>query len=196
MLSISTALPNIQNGETSSVHVSAADAELITGCLENKSLAQAALYKKYYGVMMSICMRYLSNRDNALEVLNNAFLKVFKNLKSYEYKGSFEGWMKRIVYHSVLDYIKQNATYKKQIVFEAYEASIDESIAQKLYIEDLLKLLEQVPLASRTVFNMFMMDGYKHEEIAEELGIAVGTSKWHLSEARKTLKNLIEKNYK
>ena len=193
MLSITTALSGLPQEDTSPVHLSAADAALIEGCIDNKPLAQAALYKKYYGTMMAICMRYLSHRDNALEVLNIAFMKVFKNLKSYGQKGSFEGWMKRIVYHSVLDYIKQNATYNKQTVFEACEVSVEESSVQKLYAQDLLKLLEKLPIASRTVFNMYVMDGYKHEEIAKELNIAVGTSKWHLSEARKILKQLIEK---
>ena len=195
MLSITTALSNIGPQESISSHISATDAALVSGCLENNPKAQAALYKKYYGTLMAICMRYLGNRDNALEVLNNGFLKVFLNLKNYAAKGSFEGWMKRIVYHSVLDYIKKNASYKKQIIFEDYEATVDETIAQKLYTEDLLKLLEKVPIASRTVFNMYVIDGYKHEEIAGELGIATGTSKWHLSEARKVLKQEIEKNY-
>jgi RNA polymerase sigma-70 factor (ECF subfamily) len=195
MLSIPIGLNDIEGKEEFARHISPADAELIAECILEKPLAQAALYKKYYGMMMAISMRYLSNRDNALEVLNNGFLKIFKNLKNYEGKGSFEGWMKRIIYHSVLDYIKQNATYKKNIVFEDYEASIDETAAQKLYTQDLLKLLDFVPIASRAVFNMYVIDGYKHEEIAKELGIAVGTSKWHLSEARKTLKEQIEKNY-
>jgi RNA polymerase sigma factor (sigma-70 family) len=194
MLSITSTLPGLGLEQVEAVHVSVADAELIEGCLREKAQAQAALYKKYYGTLMSICVRYLGDRDHALEVLNNGFLKIFKSLKSYRQQGSFEGWMKRIVYHCVLDFIRQNANYKKKIVFESVEAGVEESTASKLYAADLLKLLDQVPIASRTVFNMFAIDGYKHEEIAESLGIAVGTSKWHLSEARKILKALIEKN--
>jgi RNA polymerase sigma factor (sigma-70 family) len=145
--------------------------------------------------MMAICMRYLGNRENALEVLNNAFLKVFRSLGDYAFKGSFEGWIKRIVYHCALDYIRQNAKYKNQANIEDVHLSVDETAAQKLYVQDLLALLSDVPLASRTVFNMYVLDGYKHDEIASELGISSGTSKWHLSEARRILKQKIEELY-
>ncbi len=175
--------------------VSDADTELIAACLKDDRAAQSRLYKKYYGTMMAIGMRYLGQRDDALEVVNNAFLKVFLHLDSYEGKGSFEGWIKRIVYHCALDRIKQNIKYKNHVPVEDYPITVDETVVQKLYTQDLLKLLLDVPLASRTVFNLFVMEGLKHEEIARELGISAGTSKWHLSEARKTLKQLIEMRY-
>ena len=175
--------------------VSDADAALIAACLKEDRVAQGKLYKKYYGTMMAIGMRYLGQRDDALEVVNNAFLKVFHHLDSYEGKGSFEGWMKRIVYHCSLDRIKQNIKYKNHVPVEDFPIAVDETVVQKLYTQDLLNLLLEVPLASRTVFNLFVMEGLKHEEIAKELGISAGTSKWHLSEARKILKQLIEMRY-
>jgi RNA polymerase sigma factor (sigma-70 family) len=198
MLSLSTAIENEQQAldrEPLKVTVSITDAGLIEACLKDDRTAQAQLYKKYYGTMMAVCMRYLGNRDNALEVLNNAFLKVFRSLGDYAYKGSFEGWIRRIVYHCALDYIRQNTKYRNQSDIEDIQLAVDATAMQKLYVEDLLALLTEVPLASRTVFNMYVLDGYKHEEIAEQLGISSGTSKWHLSEARRILKMKIEESY-
>jgi RNA polymerase sigma factor (sigma-70 family) len=195
MLSLTTAIDHEPVQEPLKVTVSVTDAGLIEACLKEDRAAQAQLYKKYYGAMMAVCMRYLGNRDNALEVLNNAFLKVFRNLGDYAFKGSFEGWIKRIVYHCALDYIRQNAKYSHHANVEELPLSVEATVMQKLYVEDLLSLLAEVPLSSRTVFNMYVLDGYKHDEIAKELGISSGTSKWHLSEARRFLKQKIEEKY-
>lgn len=168
---------------------------LIRLCVANDRSAQAELYKQYYGKMMGICKRYFQNRDDAMEVLNCGFLKVFQNLKHYEQKGPFEAWIYRIIYNTIIDFLRS----KKKTVFssisdaEEFVSTAPDLPLQKLYTDDLLNLLYLLPDATRTVFNMFAIDGYKHEEIAEMLGISEGTSKWHVNQARKQLKELIER---
>jgi RNA polymerase sigma-70 factor (ECF subfamily) len=168
--------------------------ELIEKCIDNDRSAQEALYKKYYGKMMALCLRYVKNDDDAKFILNIGFLKVFKSLKSFNYKGSFDGWVHRIVYNSIIDQIRKDIKDVKTESIEDHENinSNETHALSKLYSEDLYKLLKQVPDTSRIVFNMFVIEGFKHEEISEMLGMSVGTSKWHVNNARQVLKNLIQ----
>ncbi len=168
---------------------------LIDACIANDRSAQANLYKRYYGKMMSLCLRYVKQRDDAMSILNLAFLKVFKSLKTFEYNGSFDGWVHRIVYYSIIDQLRVNMKeMKTSEISEVSEvSSLDASGLENLYVEDLYRLLDELPDSTRIVFNMHALEGYKHEEIAEQLGISVGTSKWHVNNARTILKTLILK---
>lgn len=168
---------------------------LIAKCRENNRAAQELLYKKYYGKMMALCMRYLKNYDDAMDVLNMGFLKIFKNLDKYNGKGSFEGWMYHIVRNTVLDHLRAQVKYKDMASVDDLESefAVPASALHQLYAKDLLKLLDELPETTRIVFNLFAIDGCKHEEIGKILGISEGTSKWHVSEARKRLQQRIQK---
>lgn len=168
--------------------------EIIAGCINGERGAQEKLYKKLYGKMMAMGMRYLSDKDDALEAVNSGFLKVFQRLGQYSGNGAFEGWVYSIIRNAVIDHLRSRVRYKETESLEvAYDSSIPQSAIQDLYVKDLMKMLNLLPETTRLVFNMFAIDGYKHEEIAEMLGISAGTSKWHVSEARSRLKELILK---
>lgn len=165
---------------------------LVAGCIKNDRRCQEALYKKYFPKMRSMVSRYTTDADIAMEIINNGFLRVFKKLDTFSFKGSLEGWIRRLVFHSVSDYFKRNSKYSEMIVFEEHDASVGADLVNKLYMEDLMNIVKRVPKSSQNVFVLYAIDGYTHPEIAKQLGISVGTSKWHLSEARKKLKELLK----
>lgn len=172
------------------------DEELIDGCLKNDAKSQERLYAKYYGKMLVVCSRYTRNKEDAIENLNNGFLKIFLNLKSFEGKGSFEGWMRRIMVNTVLEQHRKTVTYKEVVRFPETFADqpFDATIIDQLYADDLIKLIASLPPSSRTVFNLFVIEGYTHKEIAKMLQISEGTSKWHVSYAKDKLKKKIEES--
>ncbi|MEM1217434.1 MAG: RNA polymerase sigma factor [Bacteroidota bacterium] len=170
------------------------DAELLEGCRNRHPLAQKYLYQRYFGQMIGICMRYTSNRCEAEEVLNQAFLKVFQNLHQYRGTGALGGWIAQIVFRTSIDFVRSHITYRKVIDFQStYEGVIQNPALDNLAAEEILRLLQKIPRAAKTVFNLYVIEGYKHHEIADILGISEGTSKWHLSEARKHLKKLLKR---
>jgi len=172
------------------------ETELIDGCLANSRRHQEVLYRRFFPKMMSMVMRYAGDEDRAMEILNNGFLRVFKKLEQYKGTGSFEGWIRRIVYHAVSDYYKKESRYLKFIVLDEKDRDVPSDGLDRLYYEDILQLVEKVPAKSREVFKLFAIEGYTHDEIGKMLGISSGTSKWHLSNARDYLKKSISKRYK
>jgi RNA polymerase sigma factor (sigma-70 family) len=170
--------------------------ELLKGCIRGDRKAQERLYKDYYAAMMGICLRYTKNEQDALEVLNNGFLKVFKNIQRYEAaQASLYTWIRTIVINSCLDFIRsQQRVIKTEELAEAGTVNTMEADAlSKLKAADLLQLVRQLPPATQAVFNLYVVEGYNHREIGELLGISEGTSKWHLSEGRKSLQKMLEK---
>lgn len=167
--------------------------ELIRGCSRNERGAQEAMYKQFYGRMMGVVRRYIDYPEQAEEVLNNGFLRAFQKIEQYTYKGSFEGWLRKIVFHAVADYVKQHAKYNTQIILVEKDQLIKKDLADNLYYDQLLALIQTLPSSTRNVFNMYVLDGYPHKEIADIMGISEGTSKWHLSEGRRILREKIEK---
>ena len=165
--------------------------KIIEGCKQNDRKCQEKLYKAFFVSMMRMCMRYVNDRNKAAEIVNDGFLKVFKKIDQFENRGSFEGWVRRIVFHSISDNLKKDANYLKFMVFEDHDVRASSNVLGKLYEEDILKLVDELPPASGEVFILFAIQGYSHKEIAEQKNISVGTSKWHLSEARKRLQNLV-----
>jgi RNA polymerase sigma-70 factor (ECF subfamily) len=172
------------------------DRELVVKCMQNDRLAQFTLYKKFYGKMISVCNRYTNNRDEALEILNAAFLKVFQNLNQYQEQGSFEGWIRRIVVYTAIDQVRSRVKYKEYMVMEEFDANVPASVVQELYTKDLLNMLNELPENMRMVFNLFAIEGYKYHEIHSMLNISEGTCKWYVSEARKILKTRITQYHK
>lgn len=167
--------------------------QIINGCIRNERTAQERLYKTFYTKMMYMVKRYYSDEMMVEEILNNGFLKAFKNIHSFEFKGSFEGWLRKIIYHSIADYSTIQNKYKDKIVLLEKDVYIHKNHTNQLYYKDLMKLVENLPESSRIVFNLYVIEGLPHKEIAQILKISEGTSKWHLSEARKQLKEKIEK---
>lgn len=173
---------------------------LIRGCLKNDRKSQEELYKRYYAAMMTLCARYVKDRNDALEVLNDSFLKVFKQLKKYEpVKGSFYTWMKKIVINTAIDAFRRQKVIRggEMLSGETGEPGIDNEAVSKMNSDQLLDIIRQLPVTTRLVFNLYNIDGFSHGEIASMLGISEGTSRWHLSDARRQLRliiNLMELN--
>ncbi|WCL82194.1 sigma-70 family RNA polymerase sigma factor [Saprospira sp. CCB-QB6] len=169
------------------------DNELIQGCRKGDRLAQKHLYEKYYGRMYGIAMRYTKNQEEALDILNTSFLKVFTSLDKYQDSNNLAGWIAKIVFNSAIDHVRRNTKYKQVINYNIErDGAVHNGSLQQLQAEDLYRLIQRLPNASRSVFNLYVVDGYKHKEIADMLGISVGTSKWHLANARKELRALLE----
>ncbi len=167
--------------------------ELINGCIRNERSAQERLYRLFYPRMMAVVRRYINQEEQAEEILNNGFLRAFQKIRQYTFQGSFEGWLRKIVFHAVSDYIKQNVKYSEKIVLVEKDEFVHKDHADKLYYNQLLELVHALPDATRAVFNMYVMEGLPHKEIGKLLGISEGTSKWHLSEGRRILKEKIER---
>ena len=167
--------------------------QLIQGCIRNERGAQEKLYHLFYPRMMGVVKRYIAHEEQAEEVLNNGYLRAFQKIKQFNFQGSFEGWLRKIIFHAVADYVKQNTKYSNQILLVDKEQFVEKDHADKMYYDQLVQLVQQLPDATRTVFNMYVMEGFNHREIGSMLGISEGTSKWHLSEGRKVLKEKIEK---
>ncbi|HTM66722.1 MAG TPA: sigma-70 family RNA polymerase sigma factor [Flavipsychrobacter sp.] len=167
--------------------------ELIQGCIRNERNAQEKVYKLFYPRMMALVRRYIDQEMQAEEVLNNGFLRAFQKVAQYTFQGSFEGWLRKIVFHAVSDYVKQNMKYNEKIVLVEKDHCIQKDHADRLYYNELLELVQTLPNGTRAVFNMYVMEGFSHKEIGKVLGISEGTSKWHLSEGRRVLKEKIER---
>jgi RNA polymerase sigma-70 factor (ECF subfamily) len=171
------------------------DEELVAGCLKNGRFEQEMLYRKYFAGMMRMCLRYTQDREVAMEIVNLGFLRVFKKLHLYSFSGSLEGWIRRLVFHSLSDHFKRNAKPVHFLDLEDRDAPAPDEALNRLYLEDLVKLVDLLPGATREVFYLYALEGYSHAEIAEKINISVGTSKWHLSNARQKLKQLIRIHY-
>ena len=167
------------------------EAELVKGCIENNRLYQEVLYRRFFPAMIGMCMRYTQNHDLAMEIVNSGFLKVFLKLHTFRFEGSLEGWIRRLVYHSLADHFKKKSSNIHFLEIEQGEQPRDNLVLDELYAEDILKSIDRLPDATRNVFILYALEGYKHHEIARELDISIGTSKWHLSEARKKLKKYL-----
>lgn len=165
--------------------------ELIKGCKENKRLYQEALFRKYFPAIMTMCMRYAKSKDVAMLIVNDGFLKVFKQIDTYEGKGSFEGWIRRICFRCLSDHFRKEKSYLSFMVFDDFEKKESSTALNNIYYEELVALLENLPSATARVFRLYAIEGFKHREISELLKISEGTSKWHLSEARTALKKLL-----
>ncbi len=168
----------------------ARETELIEGCKRKDRAAQKALYEQMAGRMLSLCCRYVKDRMEAEDILVTSFAKVFDRIGQFKKKGSFEGWIRKIVVNESLSYLRKNKNMYLETELEAANREPDLSSADtKLEADDLLKLVSELPTGYRIVFNMYAIDGYSHKEIANQLGISENTSKSQLSRARGQLQN-------
>lgn len=167
------------------------DQDLVQGCAKNDRKSQELLYRRYFRPMMYMCMKHTEDRDLAMQIVNNGFLKVFKKIDTFQFKGALEGWIRRIVFHCLSDFYKQHSKYVQFLVFEERDEKIPDQALSNMYFEDILNLVNQLPPATKRVFQLHAIEGYTHKEIASQLEISEGTSKWHLAAARKSLKQML-----
>lgn len=173
--------------------------ELLKSCLENDRRAQHLLYKECFSFLMRVGYRYAKDKDDAVSLLNLAFLKILTQLEKYNEDIQFEFWAKKIMVNTVIDEYRKKKKYDETFVAKDWSDDseqhyfIDKDRADKKYdVEEILNLIKSLPPASQNVFNLFVIDGYSHKEIAGKMKISEGTSKWHLAEARKLLIKKIE----
>jgi RNA polymerase sigma factor (sigma-70 family) len=167
--------------------------QIINGCARNDRSAQERMYRMFQPKMILLAMRYTNDKDQAEDIVNSGFLKAFQKIDSYTFQGSFEGWLRKIVVRTALDVIRSNEKYSSQILFVEKDEFIHKDLGDRLYYNQLIDLVNTLPETARAVFNLNVMEGFPHKEIAEMLNMSEGTSKWYLSEARKMLKEKIEK---
>jgi RNA polymerase sigma-70 factor (ECF subfamily) len=175
------------------------DHELIAGCLRQDRTCQEALYKRFYGKMLGVTMRYARDRDEARDMLQEGFIKVFTSISNFSGKGSFEGWVRRIVVNTSIDHLRKNK-HEYMIVSTVHSRDgdlpdaieeADENELLQLSEEQLIACIQQLSPAYRAVFNLYVMENLPHKEISERLGISEGTSKSNLAKARYQLKKIL-----
>lgn len=169
--------------------------EIISRCRRNNRSAQNFLFERYAPIFKSICMRYMSSEDIAEDVLIQAFYKIFIKIRTFKHEGSFEGWMKRIVINECLMELRKTKNLSLTVPMNEEVGEWKVEMRDNLEYEELLKLLKELPSGYRTVFNMYVIEGYKHREIAEKLGISINTSKSQLILAKRKLQQLIKKKW-
>ena len=165
--------------------------QLIQKCSNNDTKAQAELYQLFSGKLFSVCLKYCKNYAEAEDNLQDAFVTIFNKISQYKHKGSFEGWLKRITINTALQ------RYRNQGVFEIIDDTNIEDVEvtvedDDVTLEFLLQIIQELPDRYRLVFNLYVLDGYSHKNIADMLDITIGTSKSNLARARKILKDKIE----
>jgi len=171
------------------------ETDIISGCAQNNRIAQKTLYERYHGPMLGVCLRYSNHREDAVEILNMGFFKIFKSISKFKQTGSFEGWMRRIMVNECLMALRKKVNFQLQVEVNNLDIDTSVTVDSKLAYEELLKVLETLPVGYRTVFNMYVIEGYKHREIAEKLGISINTSKSQLILAKKRLREIIKKKH-
>ena len=170
--------------------------ELVEGCLRNNRVAQEQLYRQFYKLAMTVALRYSRDEMDAADIVSHAFVKVFKSISSFDpAKGALQTWIKKIVMNEGLDHMKSRERFSHNVELESIpEPEVANNILEQLGADEIMKLILKLPPATHAVFILYAVEGYNHREIAEQLGISEGTSKWHLSEARKTLQQQLQHN--
>lgn len=174
------------------------DTTLLQACRQNDRKAQAQLYKSCFGLLMSVCIRYKNDESEARAILNQGFLKILTNLEKYDPKIPFEAWIRRIMINTVIDEFRKYKKEKERTQYTDFSATdtfddrVDYNAADQMFdAADVEYLVKQLPPVTQKVFNLYIIDGYAHKEIGEMLDMTEGTSKWHLSSARKKLKEML-----
>jgi RNA polymerase sigma factor (sigma-70 family) len=174
--------------------------EIIAGCRQKSRAIQEHLYKMYYSMFLKVCARYAKDMQDAEQLLNDGFLKVFTQIDKFNNTGSFEGWIRRIMINTCLDYLRSTALkeemamHVRAIPAEESNLSVTNVGMDRVEFKDMVKLIQSLPAMTRTVFNLYVFDGFNHKEIGAQLDISDGTSHWHLHQARNLLQKKIMKS--
>lgn len=179
------------------------DQKIVEGCKAGKHKAFSMLYRKYAAIMLGLCLRYCKNLQEAEDVLQEGFIKVFNNIGKFRGEGSFEGWVKRIMINCAIDHYQSNLKHSFHDNLGDLEEKVAESeevpgMYQELGIgkEELMRMIQELPDGYRIVFNLYAIEGYSHREVAESLGISENTSKTQLMKARRVLRGKLDKMIK
>jgi|WetSurMetagenome_2_1015567.scaffolds.fasta_scaffold00015_41 RNA polymerase sigma factor (sigma-70 family) len=171
------------------------DQQIIEGCAKHERKAQQLLYDKYSRFLLGVCLRYVSDKAEAEDILQDSFLKIFFNIKDYSGTGSFIGWLRKVAVNTAITHYHKNLKFRYHIEIEEF-VSVETgavSFEEDFYSSDeLFRVLNELPAGYRMVFNLYAVDGYKHKEIAEMLGIDTNTSKSQYSRARAVLRSKLE----
>ena len=171
---------------------------IINACLKGNPSAQKTLIGMYYSFAKNISMRYVENKQDVDEIINDSFLKIFTNLAKYDQSQPFKAWIRKIIVNTAIDHFRKNKQfnyYNQTNIEEIAEVEIEDNIISKISQEEILSLINQLSPSYKIVFNLFVIEGYTHREIADMLGISEGTSKSNLMDARKKLQGLMQSTY-
>lgn len=167
--------------------------ELIAGVIAGKRSAQKALYQQFFGKMVGVTLRYTKSKEEAYEVLNDAFLQVFKSMSNYKGVGSLSGWIYKIVLNTTYAHARKHYKIKEvKVELQSDSGTVENDALSNLGLEVIYETIQKLPDGKRVVFSMYALEGLKHKEIAERLGITVSTSKWYLAQARIQLQDLLK----
>ena len=175
--------------------------EVINGCLKGDRRAQQQVYQLFYGKMLPVCLRYTQNIDQAKDIVQDGFIKVFTNIEKYNRKGSFEGWIRRIMVNTAIDFFRKSKNdwlllgedQSMEDYMEVEEEEEDMDSQYEFSAAQVIEAVQKLSPAYRTVFNLYVFENLQHNEIAEKLGISIGTSKSNLAKAKKSLKKILLK---
>ncbi len=167
--------------------------DLVHACVRNERWAQQALYEAYYSPLMAICLRYSNHDDEAMDLLHESFIKIFRSIGKYQPGTSLGAWMKRITVNTAIDYYRRNTRRRTENLEEAFDLRVTDADAVSNYSEkEILAAVQQLTPAYRTVFNLFVIEGFSHREIAEQLDITESTSRSNLVKARLKLQDMLK----
>ena len=177
---------------------------LVEGCLRQDRRSQQRVYEMFFGKMLAVCMRYERDRDSAMDLVQEGFIKLFANMGKYKFDGSFEGWVRRIFVNNAIDSFRRKkheflVTEEDHVLArlsqEEDEIRVMEEEPEELNPQDVLKAMQQLTPAYRMVFNLYVMENYQHKDIADMLGINIGTSKSNLAKARINIRKILKKEF-
>ncbi len=174
--------------------------EIIAGCRNQNRAIQEHLYKMYYSMFLKVCARYAKDMQDAEQLINDGFLKIFNNISKFGNNGSFEGWMRRIMVNTCLDYLRSKYMKEEMVMHinsvpaEQSSISVNSVALESMEFKELVKIIQSLPTMTRTVFNLYVFDGYNHAQIGVQLNISEKTSQWHVHQARNFLQKKIKQN--
>jgi RNA polymerase sigma factor (sigma-70 family) len=170
---------------------------ILTGCLQNESVAQKELYARYSPKMLSVCYRFAHNREDAEDMLQEGFIKVFSQIHTFQNKGAFEGWIRRIIVHTCINHLKKNKKFNESVdIIHATGIQVrEESVPSIVQAKQIVECIRILPLGYRTVLNLYAIEGYSHKEISAMLDVEESTSRSQYTRAKQMLEDiLIRKN--
>lgn len=170
--------------------------DLIQACIKKERWAQKSLYESYYGTLMGVCLRYSNNREDALDILHDGFIKIFKHIEKYQLGTSLVAWMRRIMVNTAIDFYRKAVRRRTEDLDKVYNVQITDADAiSTLSQKEVLEAVRSLTPSYRTVFNLYVIEGYSHREIAEQLNITESTSRSNLVKARMKLKHIIKTKF-
>lgn len=169
------------------------DEQIVNGCRAGKAFYQRQLYEKFQAKMLGVCIRYVNNKDEAQDILQDGFIQIFNKIDTFRGNGSLEGWIRKIMVNTALQHLRKNKSMNHQESLDGLEEKIESQTftIESIEAKDILKFIRELPEGYRTVFNMYAIEGYSHKEIAEQLNISVNTSFSQFSRAKSLLQKLM-----